>query len=75
MSEHLQGRTVSYSTYSNHGCRCAGCREQHTLYMRDARTRIPSIAKNRAARDRALLRLKANHEDEFRGLYEKELAP
>jgi hypothetical protein len=36
-NQHLDGRPVSSSTYSNHGCRCDGCRSawrvRHVAYM------------------------------------------
>jgi hypothetical protein len=71
---HIAGFPVSYSTYTNHGCRCAGCSEKNTLYMRDARSRIPKINQDHAARGRALTRLKANHVAEFRRLLDEERA-
>ena len=39
MSAHLAGRSVSASTYTNHHCRCDGCREEWATYARNSRWR------------------------------------
>lgn len=47
MSEHLDGRPVSATTYRHHGCRCDGCRAAATAKKRE----------DRSKRDGALLKV------------------
>ncbi len=37
MNEHIEGRPVSASTYTNHGCRCDGCRAAKAAYHKKLR--------------------------------------
>lgn len=50
--DHIEGRSVSATTYKNHGCRCDGCRSAATLYQRKMRARGGMIK----AHDRAQVR-------------------
>lgn len=38
-AEHMAGRPVSDSTYSNPGCRCEGCTEAHRVASAERRAR------------------------------------
>ena len=38
-TQHIEGRAVSYSTYMNHGCRCAGCTDHHRIKHKEWRMR------------------------------------
>lgn len=73
---HLVGRSVSVTTYQRYGCRCDGCRELASAYIRDYRMKKPEVkAKARAynrAKHRALQRLMENHRDEFNQILTKE---
>lgn len=67
----------AYTCYTNHGCRCTGCREGQRVYHAKHRDNPDVRARDRLhnqAYETAESRLRERHRDEFERLYLQEKA-